>query len=152
MKIVRVEKNIVINKPVKEVFDFITNGKNDPLWRSEVDKMDVKGPVELGTIWVEYSTFFKFFHTVTTTKIVELDAPYKAVFETVKDEVWLKSTRTFKELSNNKTMFNYVLEYDKKLLKKITPILPTTKSVEKSYGKIVDKYLLKVKELIELQK
>ncbi len=47
------EGNITINRPVKEVFDFILDGTNSPLWRpSVVDVQQVPGkPLGVGAIF-----------------------------------------------------------------------------------------------------
>jgi hypothetical protein len=47
--------SIVIDAPAAKAFDFISDGNNDPLWRTEVDRMDVQGERQLGTLMIEYS-------------------------------------------------------------------------------------------------
>lgn len=50
---------ISINRPAEVVFDYMSDLTNDPKWRSEVNRMDVQGPVDAeGTIAIEYSTLF----------------------------------------------------------------------------------------------
>lgn len=67
---------IKINQPAREVFDFVTNPKNTPLWiRSIVEEKTSEWPVKLGTVyknknrkgqWSEYAmTDFKENETFT---------------------------------------------------------------------------------------
>jgi hypothetical protein len=65
---VEMRDSIVINTPAAKAFDFLSDGNNDPLWRTEVDRMDVQGERQLGTLMIEYSSFFRFGHTVTPTQ------------------------------------------------------------------------------------
>ena len=51
----KVEQSVVINRPVEEVFEFVTNYENHPLWRSEtVEAMQTSsGPTAVGSMGVE---------------------------------------------------------------------------------------------------
>jgi uncharacterized membrane protein len=55
----KVEFNIVINRPVEEVFAFLSNNENFPKWASgivEVKKTS-EGPIGMGTTWRTVSAF-----------------------------------------------------------------------------------------------
>jgi len=47
----RIEASVVINRPVEEVFEFVTNPKNDLLWQSGVleSEQTSEGPMGVGT-------------------------------------------------------------------------------------------------------
>jgi len=47
----RIEASVVINRPVEEVFEFVTNPENDPQWRSGFleSKQTSEGPKGVGT-------------------------------------------------------------------------------------------------------
>jgi len=48
----RIEASVVINRPVEEVFEFVTNPKNDVLWQSGVleSEQTSEGPMGVGTM------------------------------------------------------------------------------------------------------
>jgi uncharacterized protein YndB with AHSA1/START domain len=55
----RIEINLVINRPVEEVFDFVSNSENLPRWRStslEVKKTSA-GPIGVGSTFRGHFTF-----------------------------------------------------------------------------------------------
>jgi Polyketide cyclase / dehydrase and lipid transport len=106
--------SVMIDAPREVVFDYISDIANDPKWRNEVDRMDVQGPIEPGTLAVEYSTLFRpFVKTVTPTRITVLERPDVVAFETDPDvEPWLISHRSLKAVGENRTELTYRLETD----------------------------------------
>src|SRR5712691_12466272 len=121
-KRISIEKSVVINATAEQVFAFISNGSNDPRWRTEVDRMDVQGPTEPGTQMVEYSTFFRWFHTVTPTVIETLQSPTRFVLQTPDTHPdWLRSTRTVEPVDSQTSRFVYRLEFDLSTMKQISP-------------------------------
>lgn len=93
---------IQINKPVSEVFGFLLNPKNTPLWIDSIVKEESdEWPVKAGSkyrnqnrnsVWSEY-------------KVLSLD-PNKS-FEFVKSDNNYHVRYTFKNLGNNKTKLEY---------------------------------------------
>ena len=149
-KKVSMTERIVINSLPDILFNYILNGKNDPKWRTEVDKMEFEGEVGLGTIMVEYSSFFKFLHTVTPTEVKVLEAPTKLVLETPDNHpTWLRSIRTIKQLENGKCEFTYELAFSLDAMKQIMPFTPPGKLVSMWYKPRIRKYLKNLKRIIE---
>lgn len=105
---------ITINAPRAVVFEFVTDVSKDPLWRTEVDRMDVQGPIEEGTLAVEYSTLFGgLMKTVTPTLIQSLKPDRLAVFVTPDSHpTWLESHRELNDLGNGRTEMVYRLSFD----------------------------------------
>ena len=105
---------IVINASRANVFAFITDLSKDPKWRTEVDRMDVQGPIEEGTVAVEYSTLFGgLMKTVTPTVIKTLKPDSLAVFVTPEDHpMWLESYRELTDLGDERTEMIYRLSFD----------------------------------------
>ncbi len=106
---------ITIDKPREVVFDYVSDLTNDPKWRTEVDVMDVQGPVDaVGTIAVEYSTLFLGLKkTVTTTVTKEFERPSHVRFETLEDDpTWLESYRETRDLGDDRTEMIYRLSFD----------------------------------------
>ena len=151
MKKVELQDTIVIEKSAEEVFAFVSDGNNDPLWRSEVDEMDVQGDIAAGTLLMEYSSFFKFMHTVTPTYITEFEAPKRIIMETPGDQVWLRSTRQVESLGSNQSKFIYELAFDLELTRQMLPITLPVKLVARSYSRRIRRYLNTAKQLIEAQ-
>lgn len=140
---------IEINAPQDKVFDYISNVGNDPKWRTEVDRMDVQGPIEVGTLVVEYSTLFgPFVKTVTPTFITELNHPNDVSFET-SDGVkpWLLSHRSVRAISSDRAVFTYKLESDLPLSG--TPGKIFRALMLKLYGPRLPKYLITLKDILE---
>ncbi|HEU0291452.1 MAG TPA: SRPBCC family protein [Anaerolineales bacterium] len=55
----KVETSIVINRPIEEVFAFLSNRENNPKWISEVTEVSKTSdaPVGVGTTWREIRKF-----------------------------------------------------------------------------------------------
>ena len=151
MKKVEMQDTIVIEKSAEEVFAFVSDGNNDPLWRSEVDEMDVQGDIAAGTLLMEYSSFFKFMHTVTPTYFTEFEAPKRIVMETPDDHVWLRSIRQVEPMGPNRSKFIYDLGFDLDLMRQMLPITLPVKLVARSYSRRIRRYLNTAKQLIEAQ-
>lgn len=141
--------SIEIWKRPQDVFVFVSDGSNDPKWRTEVDRMDVSGPVKLGTEWIEYSTFFKWFHTVTPVSVKELDPPKRVVVETPDEHpAWLRSVREVQAI-DQRSRFAYELAFDLVTFKQITPVLPPGWLVAKWYIRRIRRYLQNAKRILE---
>lgn len=144
------QASINIGKPVDIVFNFISNGVNDPKWRTEVERMKVNGAPTLGTTWMEYSTFFKWFHIVTPTAIMEFTYPKRIVLETPKNHLpWLRSIREVEAINREQSRFTYELSFDVDLTKQIMPIAPPVWFITLCYMPRIRKYLRNLKKLIE---
>lgn len=149
-KIVSMEESIEINATPEKIFDYISNGNNDPLWRTEVDRMDVQGETKIGTIMVEYSSFYKFLHTVTPTEIKVLERPHRFVLETpIEHPSWLQSIRSVEKLPNGKCKFTYQLSFGLDAMKQISPITPPAGLVTMWYRPRIKKYLKNLKKILE---
>ncbi|MBI1789723.1 MAG: SRPBCC family protein [Acidobacteria bacterium] len=134
----------------RSVFDFVSDGRNDPGWRTEVDRMDVAGPVALGAQWMEYSTFFKVLHTLTPVVIKELDPPKRVMVETpAQHPFWLRSVREVQAIDDQRSRLTYELAFDLSLLRQITPILPPGWFVAKWYARRIRRYLRNAQRILE---
>lgn len=149
-KKVSMEASTIIKSSPEKLFNYISDGNMDPNWRTEVDRMEVKGKTEEGTILVEYSSFFKFLHTVTPTQIKTLERPTKLVLETPDNHpTWLRSIRTIEPLENGNCKFTYELAFSLDSMKQIMPFTPPAKLVRMWYKPRIRKYLKNLKRIIE---
>lgn len=148
--LVSMNHKITINRPVEVVFDYISDLTNDPKWRSEVDRMDVQGPVDAeGVLTIEYSTLFGgLLKTVTPTLTKTLERPVRVIWETPEDHpTWLESIRELRDLGDGRTEMSYHLSFD----------VPQTglkgnviaKILNMLYEPRLPKYMRKLKELLE---
>lgn len=143
-------QNIEVRRRAHDVFAFVSDGSNDPRWRTEVDRMDVAGPVALGTQWMEYSTFFKALHTLTPVVIKELDPPRRVMVETPDQHpFWLRSIREVQAMDDQRSRLTYELAFDLSLFRQITPILPPGWLVAKWYARRIRRYLRNAQRILE---
>lgn len=141
---------VEVERRAHDVFAFVSDGANDPKWRTEVDRMDVSGPTSLGTEWMEYSTFFKALHTVTPVIVKELDPPKRVVVETPDQHpAWLRSIRQVDILGDHRSRLTYELAFDLVMFKQISPLLPPAWLVEKWYIRRIRRYLKNAKRVLE---
>ncbi len=56
---VKIEVNEVINRPVEDVFAFVSNPENDPQWQSETTETEItsQGPIGVGTTYLDVGHF-----------------------------------------------------------------------------------------------
>jgi hypothetical protein len=133
---VSMRESIEIARHPQDVFDFVSVGTTDPTWRTEVDRMEVSGPVALGTQWEEFSSFFRFFHTVTPVTVIALDPGRRVVVQTPPGHPsWLQSIREVEPLSDGSSRFTYQLAFDLAAFKQMSPIIPPASLVTWWYGR-----------------
>jgi len=50
---IKFEKNVLINRPQQEVFDFVTDLSNDSKWQSSIESVEQvsDGPIGVGSTW-----------------------------------------------------------------------------------------------------
>lgn len=143
-------ESVVINASAEELFDYVADSENDPKWRTEVDRMDAQGEIKEGTVVIEYSSFYKIFHTVTPTEIKQLNRPSIMVMETPDTHpTWLRSIRTFEPIDDSTSTFIYELGFTLDSMRQISPIIPPAKLVSLWYTPRIQKYLLNLKSILE---
>ena len=147
---VTVNRSVNINKPIKNVFDYIADGRNDPNWRDEVNEMILEGEVAVGGFQLERSKLGKHKNYETPTDITVLDYPHKIVLETPKDyRLWLRSTRICESIDESTTRFSYELSFDKTMIKETAGISLPNFLVKFLYTLTVKKYLRQLKAILE---
>ena len=150
LDIVTMRSEITISRPAEEVFSFISDGSNDPKWRTEVYRMDVSGPPQLDTQWVEYSKFFKFFETVTPTVVKEFNAPHRVTIETpIGHPTWLRSVREVTPNGALESTLSYELAFERAAMRQLLPMTPPASIITWWYSPRIAKYLKNVKRLLE---
>ena len=145
-------QSIEINASPEKIFDYISDLNNDPVWRPEVEKMDVKGETKIGTLVVEHITIYRYFRFVTPVMIKELDKPKRFVAETPPtNPTWVECIRTTEKLDNGKTKFTVRLSFSLDVMKQILPFIPPAIFVKMWYDPRMKKYLLNLKRILEAE-
>ena len=75
---IRQEHSVVINRPVEEVFAFVTDPNNDPLWQStslETEQIS-EGPVDVGATFRNISKFLGR-RIESTYEVTENEPPHR---------------------------------------------------------------------------
>lgn len=153
MKIIHTKGSIVINRDLQTVFNYLSDYRNDPKWRKEINQTRLSTEIiDLGTMLTEDSFLSKRNpHYISYLKCTEF-IPNKTVScETTPDaKFWAKSSRTVETIDNNNTKVSYELEFDPAIVKfGIGFQLPHfllnyyTKSVMKDYLAVLKKNLEK---------
>lgn len=143
-------ESIHINASCEKIFDYISDVGNDPHWRPEVARMEVKGERKIGTVIIEYITIYRFFHVITPTEIRVLERPGKFVVETPSTHpTWVQCIRSVKDVGNGSSEFSVQLSFTLDNLKQITPIVPHSLFVRMWYRPRMKKYMRKLKKILE---
>ncbi|MBL7784304.1 MAG: hypothetical protein JNM36_00175 [Chitinophagales bacterium] len=152
-KKVHMVESIIIKASAENIFEYVSNSNNDPKWRTEVDRMDVQGEIKVGTLIVEYSSFYKFLHTITPAEIKEFDKPNKIILETPENHpTWLQVIRTIKKIGNEECTFTYEVAFSIDFMKQIMPFTPPAALIVMWYRPRIKKYLRNLKGLLEQSK
>lgn len=92
----KMEMSIVINRPVEEVFEFVTNPENEPLYRSGLLESEItsEGPYGVGTTTREVSQFLG--RRIETTAIItEYEPNRKIALKTTSGPIPFNLSQTF---------------------------------------------------------
>lgn len=142
--------SIGISTSQERIFDYISDLKNDPTWRPEVESMTMEGETKVGIIATELITVYKFFHFVTPVQILQLDRPHTFVAETPSTHpTWVKVIRTLKQIDNNVVEFTVNLSFSLDNMKQITPIIPPKGIIRMWYAPRMKRYLKTLKRIME---
>lgn len=77
-----IEQQILINRPVAEVFDYVTNSANIPCWRADV--LGVNGAVGSMATGSQFEELVSFMGRKTyTMRVIEYQPHHRAVIQTI---------------------------------------------------------------------
>jgi uncharacterized protein YndB with AHSA1/START domain len=105
-----VEESVVIARPPEEVFNYVSNAQNLPVWDSSILKAEQvdSGPLRVGTRWRGVSKVlgrrFKW-----TTELVELTPPTMTMSRSVAGKLSFTVTNTFQPEAGG-TRFTYKVD------------------------------------------
>ena len=109
---VKVEGTIVINRPIEEVFAFLTNPDNAPLWQGSVleSKQTSEGPVGVGTSGQVVSQFLGR-RMESTWQVTEYELNKKASLKTTSGPIAYENFATLEAVDEG-TNVTLVAEYE----------------------------------------
>ncbi len=90
----KIEHDIVIARPLAEVFAFVTDLRNETRWQPEIESVTLDGPLVVGATFHERRVTFGRrydWHFVIT----QLDAPHRITIDTRKGTARYRGSRTF---------------------------------------------------------
>jgi hypothetical protein len=143
--------SIIINKNVQTVFTFFANPSNDNLWRSEINKSTLDGPLQVGVTINEYSYMSKKVpNNLIELKCVQFDIDNLAIFQTPDNAVfYLRSKRQVKAISDNVTEVIYAIEFDINIVKYALGFALPKFLVSLKAAYDLKKYLVRLKTTLE---
>jgi len=119
-KISEIKASIVIPQPIEIVFPILANATFDHLWRDEVNFVKIEGPFRVGAKLLENARLGFHSQYLTPTEITSIITPYQAIYKTPKGHpFFLTSSRYFKELKSDKTLFSYKVQFSENMIKDI---------------------------------
>lgn len=141
-----IEREILINRPVEEVFDFLADGRNEPQYNPHMlcAEQVPAGPIGCGTQ----------FRTEVTARgrsmemVYEITAyqhPQRLAMRTIKAAVDVQSTETFEAVPGG-TLVRWMWEMEPRgVFKLLAPL------VSRIMGQRLDTVLTNIKRLLEAQ-
>ena len=141
-----IEREIFINRPVDEVFDFMADGRNEPHYNPHMLRAEQTsaGPVGPGTQFrTEVTNNGRSMEMIYEFTVYE--RPQRLVGRTIKGLINVQSTETFDPVPGG-TRMQWVWEVELRGLSKLmTPL------VARTMGKRLDTVLANIKRLLEAQ-
>lgn len=101
---VEVETSVLISKPIKEVFEFVTTPENDAKWYIGVESRD-HTPGEPAGVGSTSMSELRFLGVSVTVEweVIDYEAPTKIKVKTTKGPVSVEAGYTFEAVSENQT-------------------------------------------------
>jgi uncharacterized membrane protein len=95
---IKFEKNVLINRPQQEVFDFVTDLSNDPKWQSSIESVErvSDGPIGVGSTW-RYVTNFLGRKNETEIQMTRYEPPHQSSVKAVRGPIPFENTHKFQK-------------------------------------------------------
>ena len=107
---VKIEVSAVIDRPVKDVFAFMSNPENDPQWQSETTetKITSQGPMGVGTTYLDVA-YFLGRRIESIYEFTEYEANRKFSLKTTSGPLPIEATISYESVENG-TKVNFFAE------------------------------------------
>ncbi|TAF76118.1 MAG: hypothetical protein EAZ53_04245 [Bacteroidetes bacterium] len=150
-KIIKTTGTVLVTQKAENVFNYFANPSNDNLWRSEINKSTLNGPLQLEVKVSEYSYLSKKIpNNLIELKCIHFDKNNLAIFETSNSaQFYLKTERNVKAISNNITEIIYSITFDIEIVKYALGFTLPKFIVSWKANSDMKKYLLQLKTILE---
>jgi uncharacterized membrane protein len=142
----RIEREIIINQPVDEVFDFMADGCNEPQYNPHMLRAEQMsaGPIGRGTQFrTEVTTRGRSMEMVY--EITAYERPQRLAARTIKGPIAVQGTETFAPVPGG-TRFRWVMKMKPRgVFKLLAPL------IARGFGKSLDTLLANIKRLLEAE-
>jgi len=110
---IKIEKDLIIKRPIAEVFAFMTNSENDPQWQSGIEEVrkTSEGPIGVGTTFIEVNQMMGR-RIESTIEYTEYEVNRKISLKSVSGPIPFKMTGTFERISDDETRVALIGEGD----------------------------------------
>lgn len=148
---ITISGEITISNNAESTFQYISNLKNDPFWRKEINGTEMTSLPQLHARARESSYLSK----KQPANVLELECiafidQQKIVYQTLSTSpFYLKSTREVKAISANETQFKYSIIFDKNIVKHGLGFSLPSFIIKMAAQSDMKKYLKKLKEILE---
>jgi uncharacterized membrane protein len=143
---IRIETRVVINRPIDEVFEFVSDVENNPLWQSSTveGKQTSFGSLAVGTTIMTISSYLGL-RIKTVWEVIEYEPNNKYVAKSLSSSGQAKGMWSFEPVSNG-TRVDLVAEMRfSGLLRIVEPVLKIIGQRE------TEKEFVALRELLESQ-
>lgn len=150
-KLIKAAGKILVNENAESVFSFFANPANDNLWRKEINKSTLDGPLQPGVTVSENSYLSKKApNNLIVLKCIQFDKNKLAIFETPDNaQFYLRSQREVKAVSESTTEIIYMVAFDSDIVKYALGFALPKFIVSFKANSDMKKYLRKLKALLE---
>jgi uncharacterized membrane protein len=95
---IKFEKNVLINRPQQEVFDFVTDLSNDYKWQSSIESVEQvsDGPIGVGSTW-RYVGKFLGRKNETEIQMTSYEPPHQSSVKAVSGPIPFENTHKFQK-------------------------------------------------------
>ena len=90
----KVKHTIIINRPIDEVFAFVTNLHNETRWQPEIKLVTLQGPLQAGSTFRELRVTFGRTYD-WQFRITEFDPPHRITIDTLSGTARYRGSRIF---------------------------------------------------------
>ncbi|MEM7125341.1 MAG: SRPBCC family protein [Chloroflexota bacterium] len=95
----KVKHTIIINRPIDQVFAFVTDLQNETRWQPEIKSVTLEGPLQIGSTFREARvTFGRTFDW--HFRITELDPPNRITIDTISGTARYRGSRIFEAMAD----------------------------------------------------
>ena len=90
----KVSHTIIIDRPINDVFNFVTNLQNETRWQPEIKSVTLEGALQVGSTFREIRTTFGRTYD-WHFRITEFVPPYRITIDTIKGTARYRGSRIF---------------------------------------------------------